>query len=398
MATDQTQAVYAAEDLWEAKELNTLVRFGDWNEIWPFYAKLAARLNESGIREGVKPPSVKPRKGATKAHYDTTSCTVFIPPFSIGGSWALKVATAIHEFAHHLSPGAGHGPEFREAMLDCLTALGWDEGLLASCYVEAGVTSSTKGDKVVDLVTKMLNQADGAGTPEERIAFLEGAERVASKHSIDLALMRKRQADANEERSSRPITGKLYDLTPLSSTTMRNLAVELGSAIGRAHGTDCIIRGRSQYITFMGFPEDVYMVELMLSRVLPMMFEDADTYLRSPEHRASGVATVSARITFCKSYALEVGRRLREAIDTTREEAFEEELKEPGGASAGSTEIALMEKAVEVQDYVKYEFKRLGVRGSWSGSRTSNWSESAYDSGRRAAQEANLFGNKSLEA
>ena len=390
---DQTISVYAAEDLWEAVEPNARIRFGDWNEIWPFYAKLSMRLWRQGVE--VTAPKVAPRKGSAKAHYDLTTRTVHIPPFERGGAWALKMATAVHEFAHHLSPGEGHGPEFRQAMLTCLRALGWDADALEECYQKAGVTASSKGDKVVDLVTKMLNQADGAGTQEERIAFLEGAERVASKHSLDLALMRKRQADANEERSSRPITGKLYDLTPLPSTTMRNLAVELGSAIGRAHGTECIIRGRSQFITFMGFPEDVHMVELMLSRVLPMMFEDADTYLRSPEHRESGVAAVSARITFCKSYAREVGSRLKEAIQTTQDEAVHE-TEGQGEAPAGSTEIALQAKAVEVQDYVKYEFKRLGVRGSWSGSRTSNGSGSAHDSGRRAAREANLFGRKEL--
>lgn len=391
---DQSIAVYAAEDLWEAKESNARIRFGDWNEIWPFYHKLAARLNESGIREGVKPPSVKPRKGATKAHYDVTSTTVFIPPFSTGGSWALKVVTAVHEFAHHISPGEGHGPGFRQAMLDCLNALGWDADLLTSCYIEVGVTSSTKGDKMVDLVTKMLNQADGAGTTEERIAFLEGAERLASKHSIDLAIMRKRQADTNQDRD-RPTTGKLYDLTPLPNTTARNLAVELGDRIAVAHGVVSVIRGRSKYITFMGYPEDIHMVELMLSRVLPMMFDDADAYVRSPEHKMSGVASVSARITFCKSYALEVGRRLRAAFEDTRDE-ITHESEEQGEAPAGSTEIALATKAVEVQDYVQYEFKRLGVRGSWSGSRTSNWSGSAHDSGRRAAQQANIFGRKEL--
>src|SRR5690606_36226766 len=215
MATDQTQAVYAAEDLWEKKDYNAAIRFGDWNEIWPFYFKLTTRLNESGIREGVRPPTVKPRKGATKAHYNSSTATVFIPPFSIGGAWALTTATAIHEFAHHISPG-GHGPEFRQAMLDCLNALGWDTDPLTGCYVEVGVTSSTKGDKVIDLLTKILNKADRAGTPEERITFLEGAERLASKHSIDLALMRKRQADANGDRDGdRPTTGKLYNLSAL---------------------------------------------------------------------------------------------------------------------------------------------------------------------------------------
>ena len=145
----------------------------------------------------------------------------------------------------------------------------------------------------------------------------------------------------------------------------------------------------------MGYPEDIHMVELMLTRILPMMFEDADHYLRSPEHRDSGVATVSARITFCQSYSSEVGRRLREAIKTTHQEVIRE-TEEQGEAPVGSTEIALKEKAVAVRDYVKFEFQRMGVRGSWSGSNTSNWSGSAHDSGRRAAQEANLFGRKEL--
>lgn len=390
---DQTQAVYAAEDLWESKEFLANARFGDWNEVQPFYVKLAAAFRAAG--EEVYPPTVMPRRGALAAHYDSATATVFMPPYKSGGVWALKTATAIHEFAHHLSPTAGHGPAFRASMIRCLDVLGWDSGLLADCYAEVGLTADEKADGITDKVGKLLTHADKAGTPEEQKTYLEKAESLAAEHSINLALIRKRQADADDPEGIRdvPTTGTLYSLQALPSVTYRNLAVELGSAIADAHGAKCTIRGKSEYMTFYGFPEDIHLTELMLTRVTPMMFEASDAYLKSPEHRASGVAGVSARITFCKSFAWEVGRRLKEAVAQT-EARVQETLALTDGST--STEIALREKAVEVADYVEYAFKRQGVRGRWSGSRTSNPSYGAMNAGESAARSANLFGRGEL--
>lgn len=393
--TDQTQAVYAAEDLWEKKEPLARTRFGDWNEVWPFYYELAERCREGEVAD-VKPPAVKPRRGALKAHYDATTRTVFLPPYDKGGIWALNTGTVIHEFAHHLTPGAGHGPAFRAAMVDCLRVLGWNPELLEECYAQAGLTTTDKADGITDKVGKLLTHADKAGTDEERRTYLEKAEALAAEHAVNLALIRKKQADAHDDGNrDRPITGELYSLLALPSTTYRNLAVELGSAIARAHGAHCTIRGKSAYMTFYGFPEDVHLTELMLTRVTPMMFEESDRYLRSPEHRRSGVASVSARITFCQNFAWEVGRRLKEAVKKTEREMVEQ-LALTDGAASASTELAIREKAVEVKDYVAHEFKRQGVKGSWKGSGTSNWSSGAANAGQTAARNANLYGRKEL--
>lgn len=395
MTTDQTQAVYAAEDLWKKNEPLARTRFGDWNEVWPFYYTLTERCREHDVAD-VKPPTVKPRKGALKAHYDAATATVFIPPYDKGGVWALTTATTIHEFAHHLTPGAGHGPAFRAAMLDCLTALGWDASRLADCYASVGLTTTDKADGITDKVNKLLLHADKAGTDEERRTYLEKAEGLAAEHSINLALIRKKQADAdNGGDRDRPITGGMFSLAALPSVTYRNLAVELGTAICQAHGARCTIRGKSMYMTFYGFSEDVHLTELMLTRVTPMMFEESDRYIKSPEHRYSGTAAISARITFCRNFAWEVGRRLAEAVKQTEREVVETLALTDGRASA-STELALREKAIEVQDYIAYEFKRQGVKGSWSGSRTSNHSNGAANAGRSAAQNANLYGRREL--
>jgi hypothetical protein len=283
-------------------------------------------------------------------------------------------------------------------MIECLQMLGWDHTLLEDCYREVGLTLSEEDDGILARVSKVYAQAEAPGrTVEEQKVFLEKAQKMAAQHSIDLALMRKRQADAEDKDQDRPTTGKLFSLNGLPNVTYRNLAVELGTCIGNAHGCKSTIRGKSSYMNFYGFPEDIALTELMITRVTPMMFEACDAYLKSPDHKATGAAATSARITFCKNFAWEIGSRLREAVKVTIKKAVEIEAGEaaqPEGST--STEIALRAKEIEVADYVKYEFKRQGVRGSWSGSNTSNWNGGAASAGQAAGRQANLFGRKEL--
>lgn len=397
---DQTEAVYAAEDLWEKNDPQARVKFGDWHNIQPFYAKMAAAFRENG--EHLYPPTVRPRKGALKAHYDYGLSSVFIPPYESGGSWALTTSTAIHEFAHHVahqfSTERGHGPDFRAAMIQCLQMIGWDHTILEQCYRDVGLTLSEEDQGILSRVSKIYAQAEAPGrTVEEQKTFLEAAQRMAATHSIDLALMRKRQADANDGLRDQPIAGKMFSLTSLPNVTYRNLAVELASSIGHAHGCKSTIRGKSQWVTFYGFPEDVTLTELMVTRVTPMMFEASDAYLKSPEHKAAGVSATSARITFCKNFAWEISSRLREAVKQTIKKAVEIERgegAEPEGST--STEIALRDKEIELADFIKYEWKRQGIKGSWRGSNTSNWNATAAQAGQNAGRQANLFGRKEL--
>lgn len=391
-AIDQTQAVYAAEDLWENKEWLAQVKFGNWHEVQPFYVRLAGLFRAQG--DEVYPPTVLPRKGALQAHYDAAAGAVFMPTYENGGVWALTTGTALHEFAHHLTPGEGHGPEFRAAMVECLDLLGWDTEGLLSCYEEVGLTTDANTDGITDKVGKLLTHADKAGTEEEQRTYLEKAEGLAATHSINLALLRKRQADTDADSDrTRPTTGTLFTLLSLPNVTYRNLAVELGTAVAYAHGAKCTIRGKSSYLTFYGFPEDIQLTELMLTRVTPMMFEASDAYLKSAEHKATGVAGSSARITFCKNFAGQVGQRLREAVKVTEREVQETLALTDGSVS---TELALREKEIEVADYVTHEFRRQGVRGSWSGSNTSNWNGSAAQAGQDSGRAANLYGRKEL--
>lgn len=391
---DQSEAVYAAEDLWSKNDPQARIRFGDWHEVQPFYVKIAKAFRDNELQ--VYPPTVRPRKGALKAHYDRAMQSVFIPPYDKGGSWALTTGTALHEFAHHVAEVGGHGPQFRAAMIQCLDLMGWDSTILEKCYRDVGLTLSEEDDGIMSRISKVYAQAEAPGrTAEEQMVFLEKAQRMAAQHSIDLALMRKKQAD-KDDKHDRPITGEMFSLMGLPNVTYRNLAVQLASSICEAHNVKCTIRGKSQWITFYGYPEDVTLTELMVTRVTPMMFEAADEYLKSSTHKSTGVSAVSARITFCKNFAWEINTRLTEAVKQTIEEVVAIERGSSDATVSTSTEIALRDKEIELADYIAHEFKRQGVRGSWRGSNTSNWNGTAAGAGREAGRQANLFGRKEL--
>lgn len=60
------------------------------------------------------PPRVRERRGSTKAHY---CAGVIAIPMDRLGKWAQRELVVLHELAHHLAPGDGHGPRFVSASL-----------------------------------------------------------------------------------------------------------------------------------------------------------------------------------------------------------------------------------------------------------------------------------------
>lgn len=59
------------------------------------------------------PLRVRPRRGATAAHYERTGDDATIAVPQDRSSWALRELVVLHEIAHHLSEAQPpHGPEF----------------------------------------------------------------------------------------------------------------------------------------------------------------------------------------------------------------------------------------------------------------------------------------------
>lgn len=68
-----------------------------------------------------QPVGVRERRGTTKAHYEWSFASggVIAVPV-VGSRWAMREIVVLHELAHHLAPGAKHGPGFVTVMNDLL--------------------------------------------------------------------------------------------------------------------------------------------------------------------------------------------------------------------------------------------------------------------------------------
>lgn len=92
-------------------------KFGDVASIGPYLEKVltygpVARLPRAGV-----PVTVRERNGNRRAHYEADTATIAVPPYRRGGTWALRETVVLHELAHHLTPGEGHGPAFTAHLL-----------------------------------------------------------------------------------------------------------------------------------------------------------------------------------------------------------------------------------------------------------------------------------------
>ncbi|WP_020142292.1 hypothetical protein [Terracoccus sp. 273MFTsu3.1] len=93
-----------------------LVRFSDVPEVQPYVDKVLALVGCD------RPIRVRRRRGSAAAHYDDG--VIAIPSRHNGGAYFLREDTALHEIAHHLTRGDGHGARFARAYVDLLAATG----------------------------------------------------------------------------------------------------------------------------------------------------------------------------------------------------------------------------------------------------------------------------------
>lgn len=84
---------------------------------------------------------VRARRGATRAEYDLEQRTIAVPTHRVGGRWAMRELVVLHELAHHLTRGAGHGPSFVAVMIELVDSLVGAEAafLLRASLQDAGV-------------------------------------------------------------------------------------------------------------------------------------------------------------------------------------------------------------------------------------------------------------------
>lgn len=137
-------AVYAAEDQWTTVlDRGGSVDFFGSTLVIPVQRRFgdiaAVRIYVDDVCRGVgiPAPSVRARKGHTRAHYESASATIAIPGMdgSLAGAWAAREAVVLHEIAHHWAhcsrASVLHDQHFRQAMIGVVRyAIGHEAALL----------------------------------------------------------------------------------------------------------------------------------------------------------------------------------------------------------------------------------------------------------------------------
>ena len=159
MTDNVTQAVYRAE--WALRFMldnagtspsvtihgSTLTlpverRFGNLANVQTYCDKvLALNWVQAKYPRALRPVVVRERKGQEKAHYERMRAVIAVPPYERGKAWAMREIVVLHELAHHLDTGYGHGVTFTATYEDLVTELiGPEAGfILRALYYDEGV-------------------------------------------------------------------------------------------------------------------------------------------------------------------------------------------------------------------------------------------------------------------
>ncbi|KAA1424240.1 DUF2786 domain-containing protein [Nocardioides antri] len=351
--------------------------------------------------------TVRPRAGARMATYEPATQTIALPPYAVGGRWALRATVVLHELTHHLSGEQHHTPAWRATFLRLLEDAGLPvtAQLLQLAYAAEGLEQvvHTVDDGTLARLAKLLRQAERASNEHERAAFLSKAQSFATRHSVALAVARAHTA--KEEGREQPVAENYR----IGERGKRGLARYVRLLLNIAHANDirCTISHDSTALTMHGFPSDIAVTKAMYESLLVQMVADCERHLRSGardertvwdasrrRYVARPVATITARLAFYEAYAWRIGERLDEA----RQAALAEAGVDTDGPTSTETALAVRQKELDVHDFFAEALRRNNIRGTWAADRRTKVNDAprAAEEGLRAADRARLGEDKAL--
>jgi hypothetical protein len=267
-----------------------------------------------------------------------------------------------------------------------------------------------RDDGTLPRIAALLRQAEGTINEHEADAFMQAAQRLASAHSIDLAVARSHTSE--KERRTAPVMQRIEIGQP-GAKGLRTYA-SLFMAIGRANDLTFDVAHNSTYVIAFGFANDIEATKALYSSLAVQMVRASDTFIKSGEYRQETIwrrvtrrdewgthqgwankpaHASTARINFQLAYGARIGRRLTDAREQAEQQAIAAEqagkgdtAHRPDAAAPTGTELVLREKAIEVRDFHK---ANSTARGTWRGARAaSGYSDHARRAGDRAAEYA----------
>jgi len=137
------------------------------------------------------------------------------------------------------------------------------------------------GDKTLARIAALLRQAEGTSNEHEADAFMQAAQRLATTHSIDLAVARAHTA--KQEAREEPVI-KRIDIGPSGKRGLRTFA-QLFLACGRPNDLGFDIAHDSSYVIAYGMQSDIAVPEALHASLAVQMVRASDAYVRSDAHK-----------------------------------------------------------------------------------------------------------------
>jgi hypothetical protein len=245
-------------------------------------------------------------------------------------------------------------------------------------------------DKAISRIAALLVRAEGTDNPHEADACVTRAQKLATLHSIDLAVAR-----AHAAQRSTP-TGPQQTTIAIGTAGRRGLRtfVDLFLVIARANNVKIDIARNFTSVYAYGYPEDLATTELLYTHLVTQMVTSCQQYLATGEYksdvvaRATGpdsppaprrVSKTSARLEFQAAFTARIHARLKAA---RRAAAAKTETP------SGSGEIVLAGKQLEIEDY--YTRHSTAKGSSYRGHEAGVRSDRSRAAGDRAAASAQL--------
>jgi hypothetical protein len=174
---------------------------------------------------------------------------------------------------------------------------------------------------MLELVAKLLNQAENAANEAEAAAFMERAQTIATTHSIDLA--RARHITIDKQRTV-PVQRSIHIGDKGTKGLRTHTDLYLG--IARANDIRCTIAHDATRVYAYGFAEDIDVSEALFASLLTQMVTESERFKKVGAWREEKVwrestrswsggeyrpqTWLTARLEFQDAYASRISTRL----------------------------------------------------------------------------------------
>jgi uncharacterized membrane protein YgcG len=267
---------------------------------------------------------------------------------------------------------------------------------------------------VIEKIAKLLAKAEGASTAAEAEAYMAKAQELATAYSISLAVARAAALDSR--RREEPIHRRV-SVGEARKHVNKHL-IMLFHGIASANNVNCDIAHNNTYVIAYGFPADIAATEQMWATLSVVMVRLADEYMKRGDWRNEkvwrqvraadpwtrlgfslrdeyvSVTAQAARASWYEGFTSRIATRLAEAHREAVKTAVDAEKAAGSTTTVTGTEVAMRDKALEVQSYHRTHSR---ARGSWKGDqRRSGTARESRAAGSQAASSVSLGGGGSL--